>query len=68
MTSTRTGVERDIALLAARDHHEPHRVLGAHPTPDGVVVRVWWPEAESVRVVPDGGEPIDLPHRASGLR
>ena len=43
--STQTSVERDIALLAARDHHEPHRILGAHPTPEGVVVRVWWPEA-----------------------
>ena len=25
------SIEPDIALLAARDHHEPHRVLGAHP-------------------------------------
>ena len=60
-------IEQDIALLAARNHHEPHRVLGAHPVPDGVVVRVWRPGARTVRVVPDGGAPIDLPHRASGL-
>ena len=60
-------IEPDIALLAARNHHEPHRVLGAHPVADGVVVRVWRPGARTVRVVPDGGAPIDLPHRASGL-
>ena len=65
--STQTSVERDIALLAARDHHEPHRILGAHPSADGVVVRVWWPEAESVKVIVDDGEPLELPHRASGL-
>jgi 1,4-alpha-glucan branching enzyme len=67
MSSTQTGVERDIALLAARDHHEPHRVLGAHPVADGVAVRVWWPEAESVKVIVGDGEPLDLRHRASGL-
>jgi len=61
------SIEPDIALLAARNHHEPHRVLGAHPVADGVVVRVWRPGARTVRVVPDGGAPIDLPHRASGL-
>jgi 1,4-alpha-glucan branching enzyme len=61
------SIEPDIALLAARDHHEPHRVLGAHPVADGVAVRVWRPGARTVRVVPDGGAPIELPHRASGL-
>ncbi len=65
--STVTGIEQDIALLAARDHHEPHRVLGVHGAGARRMVRVWRPEAESVRVVPDGGEPIDLPHRSSGL-
>jgi 1,4-alpha-glucan branching enzyme len=62
-----TGIEQDIALLAARDHHEPHRVLGAHPGPEGVVVRAWRPGATAVRALPDGGEPVTLPHRASGL-
>ncbi len=60
-------IEPDIALLAARDHHEPHRVLGAHPDGEGVVVRVWRPEATAVRAIPDGGAAVDLPHRASGL-
>ncbi len=60
-------IEQDIALLAARDHHEPHRVLGAHPVDGGVAVRVWRPGADAVRVHPDGGEPVELAHRASGL-
>ena len=61
------GIEPDIALLAARDHHEPHRVLGAHPADGGVALRVWRPGATAVRVIPDGGAPIELEHRASGL-
>ena len=65
--SVDASVERDIALLAARDHHEPHRVLGAHPAPGGVVVRAWWPEATSVHALPEDGEPVELTHRASGL-
>ncbi len=62
-----TGLDRDIALLAERDHHEPHAVLGAHPVPGGVAVRVWRPEARVVRVYPDGGPPVELAHRASAL-
>ena len=62
-----TPIEPDIALLAARDHHEPHRVLGAHATPDGLVIRVWRPGAASVRAIPEGGEPVALEHRSSGL-
>ncbi len=42
-------------------------MLGAHPAPGGVVVRVWRPEARAVRVYPDGGPPVELAHRASAL-
>jgi 1,4-alpha-glucan branching enzyme len=62
-----TGIEKDIALLAARDHHDPHRVLGVHADGSARVVRVWRPEAGAVRVIPDGGTPVELPHRSSGL-
>jgi 1,4-alpha-glucan branching enzyme len=61
------GLEHDVALLAARDHHEPHRVLGAHPAPEGVVIRAWQPGAIAVRAIPEGGEPVTLEHAASGL-
>jgi 1,4-alpha-glucan branching enzyme len=62
-----TAIERDIELLAARDHHDPHRVLGVHADGAGLVVRVWRPEATAVRVIPDGAAPVELPHRSSGL-
>jgi len=37
-------------------HHDPHSVLGAHPHPDGTVVRVLRPHADEVHVVLEGGE------------
>jgi 1,4-alpha-glucan branching enzyme len=65
--SLAAGLEQDIALLAARDHHEPHRVLGAHVTSGGVAIRAWRPDAKAVRAFPEGGEPVGLEHAASGL-
>ena len=38
------------ALLAGRCA-DPHAILGAHPAPDGVVVRVYRPDATAVRVL-----------------
>ena len=61
------GIDHDIALLDERDHHQPHSVLGAHPVPEGVVFRVWRPEARVVRIHPRGHEPFELTHRASAL-
>ena len=40
-----------IVRLLARDHHDPHSVLGAHPHPDGVLVRALRPGARSVSVL-----------------
>jgi 1,4-alpha-glucan branching enzyme len=39
---------RDLMLLAAGTHADPHTVLGAHPHPDGTVVRVLRPHADTV--------------------
>ncbi|WP_063021807.1 1,4-alpha-glucan branching protein GlgB [Nocardia niwae] len=39
---------RDLMLLAAGTHTDPHTVLGAHPHPDGTAVRVMRPHAETV--------------------
>src|SRR5581483_7171777 len=36
--------------------HDPHAFLGAHPAEDGVLIRVFRPEASSVRVQPMGVE------------
>ncbi|MEU7633634.1 1,4-alpha-glucan branching protein GlgB [Nocardia sp. NPDC049220] len=39
---------RDLLLLAAGAHTDPHTVLGAHPHHDGTAVRVLRPHAEAV--------------------
>ena len=45
--------------IAHRDHHDPHSYLGAHPAPDGVVVRAFRPGADRVKVLPEGREPVE---------
>jgi len=54
------SLEGDIERLVARDHPEPHRLLGAHPVEGGAVVRVLRPEAEAVSVVREGAGPARL--------
>ena len=50
----------DVVRLLARDHHDPHSVLGAHPHPHGVVIRALRPGAASVVVRSAGREvPLD---------
>src|SRR5437868_14198120 len=44
------GLERLVAL----EHLDPHSLLGAHLEPDGVVVRVFRPDAERVTLLIDG--------------
>jgi len=46
----------DVRRLLAGDHHDPHSVLGAHPHPDGTVVRVLRPAADEVTVLQAGEE------------
>src|SRR5581483_5207252 len=41
-------------------HPDPHHVLGAHPSGDHVIVRAFRPDAEEVRVLPEGEEPVEL--------
>ncbi len=51
------SVATDIDRLVGREHHDPHSLLGAHPSADGgVVVRTLRPMAESVVVQPAGIE------------
>jgi 1,4-alpha-glucan branching enzyme len=53
------GSGGDLERLIALVHPDPHSILGAHPTPKGVVIRALRPDAESVRVAPD--EPARAP-------
>jgi 1,4-alpha-glucan branching enzyme len=54
------SVAREIERLVARDHHDPHGILGAHQARGGVMVRVYRPGAEAVQVVPEEGAPVRL--------
>jgi 1,4-alpha-glucan branching enzyme len=47
------------ALVAGRTA-DPHGVLGAHPSKNGVKVRAYRPEAERVSVIVNGGDPVKL--------
>jgi 1,4-alpha-glucan branching enzyme len=60
---TRVPLTDEIELLIARRQPDPHRVLGAHPAPRGAVVRVYRPDAQRVRVLPEGGEAVVLRRR-----
>jgi 1,4-alpha-glucan branching enzyme len=44
----------ELDRFLALEHHDPHGLLGAHPTKDGVVVRVFQPHATEVNLVAEG--------------
>ena len=52
--------DEQIERLVAREHSDPHSLLGAHAQNGGVVVRAFRPEAESVKVRVEGSEPVEL--------
>ena len=41
----------EINLLVGLRHPDPHRILGAHPTQNGIVIRAFRPDAEQVEVL-----------------
>jgi len=59
----------EIGRLVGGWHHDPHGLLGAHPTGDGTAVRVLRPLAERVVVVGEGPSPArwELSHQQDGL-
>jgi 1,4-alpha-glucan branching enzyme len=55
--------KEDRRRLTAGEHTEPHRVLGAHPAPDGrgTIVRAYHPDAARVECLPgDTDEPVQM--------
>jgi len=54
------SVKSEIERLVARDHHDPHGILGAHPTRGGVVVRAFRPGAQKAVAHVDGRDPVRL--------
>ena len=57
----------EIERLVAGHHHDPHAILGAHPGPEGVVVRALRPLATSVTVVLDDGRRFPMDHLSQGV-
>ena len=57
----------EIDRVVAGTHHDPHSILGAHPGPDGVVVRVLRPLAKSVTVVLPDGQRFPAEHLHEGV-
>ncbi|GAA1164543.1 1,4-alpha-glucan branching enzyme [Kitasatospora gansuensis] len=56
----------EIDRLLSGEHHDPHGLLGAHLTSEGVSIRVLRPFAERVVVHTEQG-PVELTHLRSGL-
>jgi len=50
----------ELGRLFAYVHHDPHSLLGAHPTPRGIIVRAYRPEAASVELLIAGETPRPL--------
>jgi 1,4-alpha-glucan branching enzyme len=57
----------EIEQLVAGRSHDPHAILGAHPGPDGVVVRALRPLASSVTLVLDDGRRLPMTHLHEGV-
>ncbi|MFC8593357.1 1,4-alpha-glucan branching enzyme [Streptomyces atroolivaceus] len=58
--------DADRGRLLAGEHHAPHDVLGAHPTPGGVLFRALRPFARSVTVLA-GGKRAELQSDGDGF-
>jgi len=60
-----------LARLLAGQHHDPHSILGAHPTSvngvEGAVVRAMHPDTVGVEVVLPSGEAIPTKRQARGV-
>src|SRR5690348_5304311 len=57
----------EIERIVAGQHHDPHSVLGAHPGPDGVIIRALRPMAKSVTAVLDDGRRLPMTHVHQGV-
>ena len=50
----------EIDRLIGLTHHDPHSILGAHDSKDGIVVRAFRPKARSITLLPDVGTPVPM--------
>ena len=61
------ALRAEIDLIVAGASHDPHAVLGAHPGPDGLVVRALRPLARTVTVVLTDGRRFPASHLHEGV-
>jgi 1,4-alpha-glucan branching enzyme len=57
----------EIERVVAGNHYDPHSILGAHPGPDGVIIRALRPLATSVTLVLEDGRRIPMTHLHQGI-
>jgi 1,4-alpha-glucan branching enzyme len=57
----------EIERIVAGTHYDPHSVLGAHPGPDGVVIRALRPLAATVTAVLADGRRFPMSHVHQGI-
>ena len=60
-------LDAQIQRIVDLAHPDPHAVLGIHPDGDGVVVRAFRPDAQSVTILPDFGGRLPALHRRGGV-
>ncbi|GII79396.1 1,4-alpha-glucan branching enzyme GlgB [Sphaerisporangium rufum] len=61
------NADLDLNRLAGGAHHDPHSILGTHPSPEGLVVRALKPLAERVELVLEDGTAHEMTHEAYGV-
>ena len=57
----------DIGRVSQGSHHDPHSLLGVHPSQEGWSVRVLRPLAREVAIVLAKGKRLELEHLESGI-
>ena len=67
-TTTRGGTDwaAEARKLASGAQHQPHGILGVHPTGNVTVVRAWHPDASAVTVAHPGGT-VEMSELAPGI-
>jgi 1,4-alpha-glucan branching enzyme len=55
-TTASAEMRQHVDRLLNGEHHNPHEILGAHPTPAGVIIRVFHPAATDATVVWNSGK------------
>ena len=50
----------DLERLVGLRHSDPHSILGAHPSPDGIIIRAFQPGAKRVAVIADRNHPWQM--------